>query len=70
MSRSGLLVAATLLSIVGAPARAHHSFAAEFDATKSGELKGRVTGVWFNNPHVRFRNAVRVFPPGSFPESA
>ena len=64
MSRSGLLVAATLLSIVGAPARAHHSFAAEFDATKSGELKGRVTGVWFNNPHVRFRIAAAM-PDGT-----
>ena len=43
----GLLVAA-------APLVAHHSFAAEFDATKRLELTGTVTKVEWTNPHVWF----------------
>ena len=39
----------------GAPALAHHSFAAEFDANASAELEGEIAQVWFNNPHVRLR---------------
>src|ERR1051325_1488007 len=37
------------------PALAHHSFAAEFDADKTAELSGKITQVWWANPHVRFR---------------
>ena len=40
-------------------ARAHHSFAAEFDAAAQADLDGEITEVWFNNPHVRYRLAVR-----------
>ena len=38
----------------GAPALAHHSFAAQYDATKHVELTGVVTKVEWTNPHARF----------------
>jgi len=41
--------------LVGAlPLMAHHSFAAEFDATKPVTLTGTVTKVDWTNPHVWF----------------
>ena len=51
MKRLG--VAAALLLAVGAvaPALAHHSFAAEFDATKPVQLEGTVTKMDWINPH-------------------
>ncbi len=36
------------------PAKAHHSFAAEYDTTKAVTLKGIVTKVDWMNPHVYF----------------
>jgi hypothetical protein len=35
-------------------ALAHHAFSAEYDASKTIELKGVVTKVEWTNPHVRF----------------
>jgi hypothetical protein len=46
--RLAVLFAATL------PLLAHHSFSAEFDATKSITLTGVVTRVDWANPHVYF----------------
>lgn len=47
---------ATLVGALGASvqALAHHSFAAEFDATKAIELRGVVTKVEWTNPHTYF----------------
>jgi len=36
------------------PANSHHSFTAEFVADKTATLNGKITQVWFKNPHVRY----------------
>jgi len=48
----GVFMAGVLLA--GAPASAHHSFAAEFDAARPITLTGIVTKVEWTNPHVWF----------------
>ena len=40
------------VSIGAAPLRAHHSFAAQFDASKPITLQGAVTKVEWRNPHI------------------
>lgn len=48
---AGLTVLAVALT---APAGAHHSFAAQYDASKPITLEGVVTKVEWTNPHARF----------------
>jgi len=40
--------------MMGLPVAAHHSFAAEYEATKKVELKGVVTKFEWTNPHAHF----------------
>lgn len=49
-----LIAAATLAAVCAAPAAAHHSFAAQYDRTKSITLKGTVTKIEWQNPHLYF----------------
>ena len=47
------VAAVTLAMLATAPsARAHHSFAAQFDADRPVTLEGTVTKVEWQNPHI------------------
>lgn len=50
-SLSLVIAAAGLLMTAALPMRAHHSFAAEFDASKPVKLRGTVTKMEWINPH-------------------
>src|ERR1700683_2540005 len=53
-SKLAILLASAGLLASALPVFAHHSFAAEYDASKPVELKGVVTKVEWTNPHARF----------------
>ena len=63
--RFGMAVAVLALLVSAEPARAHHSFAAEYDAAKPVTLKGVVSKVEWTNPHARFYIEVKD-PSGTF----
>jgi hypothetical protein len=50
----GIALTGLALLVSAAPARAHHSFAAEYDAAKPVTLKGVVSKIEWTNPHARF----------------
>jgi hypothetical protein len=50
----GVAVVAAGLLLASMPILAHHSFAAEYDASKPVTLTGTVTKVEWMNPHARF----------------
>ena len=47
-------LAAFLLALLGIPVAAHHSFAAEFDASKAIRVTGTLAKVEWTNPHIYF----------------
>jgi len=50
-----LLAGVTIVALAAAaPARGHHSFAAEYDAEKPVSVSGTVTRIEWTNPHARF----------------
>jgi len=49
-----LLVVAMAVAVTAARPDAHHSFAAEFDASKALRVTGTLTKVEWTNPHIYF----------------
>jgi hypothetical protein len=70
-------VAAVIAAAAASDVHAHHAFATEFEADLTGEVKGEVTRVWWQNPHIRYDVAMRMpdgstevwalLPPGNLP---
>ena len=52
--KAGLLVVCLSLVAGAVPLRAHHSFAAEYDANKPIKITGVVAKLEWMNPHARF----------------
>jgi hypothetical protein len=57
---SAILAACASLILAALPALAHHSFAAEFDATQPITVKGVVTAMDWVNPHSHLRFDVKA----------
>jgi hypothetical protein len=55
----GAAVAAIGLLFLAVPCYAHHSFAAEFDATKCADFTGTLTAIEWQNPHGYFHVDVK-----------
>jgi hypothetical protein len=55
LQRALVLIQMLAAVLLVAPAAAHHSFSAEFEADKTAELSGKIVQVWWSNPHVRYR---------------
>ena len=55
----GAAVAAIGLLFLAVPSYAHHSFAAEFDATKCSDFTGTLTAIEWQNPHGYFHVDVK-----------
>ena len=53
-AKLAVVVAGMGLLVASASGIAHHSFAAEYDASKPVTLKGAVTRIEWTNPHARF----------------
>ena len=49
-----LFVVAAISGLAGVTTVAHHSFAAEFDASKAIRITGTLTKVEWTNPHIYF----------------
>ena len=54
MKRTLVLLVLVLLLVGAGGVRAHHSFAAEFDASKAVRLNGTLMKVEWTNPHIYF----------------
>ena len=52
MNRSRVALATAIVALSVSSLRAHHSFAAEFDANQPVTLKGTVTKMDWVNPHT------------------
>lgn len=55
----GAAVSAVGLLLLAVPSYAHHSFAAEFDATKCADFAGTLTAIEWQNPHGYFHVDVK-----------
>jgi len=61
-----LLVTGIVLSLAAVPALAHHALAAVYDTRQSIMLKGTVTKIVWNNPHVHlYLQAADKTAPGT-----
>src|SRR2546425_376745 len=58
-TKLAIVAAGAGLLLAAMPARAHHAFAAEFDAKKPINLRGTVTRVEWINPHTWIHVAVK-----------
>ena len=57
--QAGVVGTFVLWLLLTAPAAAHHSFSAQYDASKPVEMRGTVTKVEWSNPHARVYIDVR-----------